>query len=472
MGLGITLTPLIAAVVTGVIRVDQLSQDYRVAVLQAEVATQQGRSLVQNVTEMRRALGQYWITDEDRTYETYRARREAFRNAAENLTGLELSEPAAAELAALLREEHALFERFGGESAEPADDQAAEEAAAAWSGLETRARTVLAASSEVIADQANLALRAADSLQRDLLLLAAAVIPVSLILAALFVVSITRPMRGLSSAIRGLGAHDLSEPIRITGPRDIEDLGRQLDWLRQRLNELEHQKLTFLRHISHELKTPLTTLREGSELLAESLADAAPEEAEISRLMQLNSVRLQKLIEDLLQFGKSQQPLAKLTLETGVRLDALVEEAVAGQSVAASAKELEIVSGLEPLELTADASKLRIVIDNLLTNAIKYTPPCGQVRIDLARSGEFAQLDVQDTGPGIGCDEAEAIFEPFVQGSARYESSVKGTGLGLAIARDYVESHNGRIEVVASERGAHLRVTLRLAGPEDVATAV
>lgn len=458
IGLGVTLTPVIAAVITAVVSVDRLAEDYRAAVLEAEIATQHSRTLVERLTEMQRALEQHRITDQQGLHDAYLEHRRAFRDAADNLIGLELTEAADADLTELLREEQALFETFGAEPGDAAESEASPE----WAALRGRAQAVLTASSNLITDQANLALSAADDLQRSLLLQAAAVIPASLILGGLFVVSITRPMRGLSSAIRNLGAHELNQPIRIRGPRDIEDLGQQLDWLRQRINELEHQKITFLRHISHELKTPLTTLREGSELLAESLAEGSPEEAEISRLMQSNSLRLQKLIEDLLQFGRTQQLVSSLDIEPDIRLDWIVEEIVASQSVAASAKQIAVETELEPALAAVDTGKLRIVVDNLLTNAIKYTPAGGTIRIDLKREGQSVRLDVEDTGPGIDASENQSIFEPFVQGSALYQSSVKGTGLGLAIAKDYVESHNGKIEVVPAESGAHFRVTLPL----------
>jgi two-component system sensor histidine kinase GlrK len=292
------------------------------------------------------------------------------------------------------------------------------------------------------------------------LLQAALVIPASLALAGLFVVWTKRPMHALSLAIRRLGSQDLSEPIRIRGPHDIEELGLQLEWLRQRISQLEHQKLAFLQHISHELKTPLTTLREGSELLAESLAESLPEDAEISRLMQTNSIYLQKLIEDLLQFGKTQQPLANPILRADFRMDELILGVVAAQRVAIGAKHLNVQERLEAVTVLGDRARLSVVIDNLLSNAIKYTPTEGNIVIRLARRGGGVQIDVQDSGPGIGNDEQESIFEPFVQGRAVYKSSVRGTGLGLAIAKEYVEAHHGRIEVVRADVGAHIRVTI------------
>jgi two-component system sensor histidine kinase GlrK len=456
LGLGATLTPLIAAVITAAVRVDGLAEDYRVAVLEAEIATQQRWSLLEQLTEMQRSLGRYRVLGEPAIYEVYLGRRETFRNAVDSLAALNLSAAVNADLMKLLEDERALFALLGGESTDMDDAVASVQ----WTELAVRARTVLAVMSGLIADQANAGLLTSDDLQRQLLLQAALVIPASLALAGLFVVWTKRPMHALSLAIRRLGSQDLSEPIRIRGPHDIEELGLQLEWLRQRISQLEHQKLAFLQHISHELKTPLTTLREGSELLAESLAESLPEDAEISRLMQTNSIYLQKLIEDLLQFGKTQQPLANPILRADFRMDELILGVVAAQRVAIGAKHLNVQEHLEAVTVLGDRARLSVVIDNLLSNAIKYTPTEGNIVIRVARRGGGVQIDVQDSGPGIGSDEQESIFEPFVQGRAVYKSSVRGTGLGLAIAKEYVEAHHGRIEVVRADVGAHIRVTI------------
>src|SRR5690606_13838095 len=123
---------------------------------------------------------------------------------------------------------------------------------AVWSALAGRARAVLAESSRLIETQAASAMRNADRVQRTLLLQAAAVIPATLVLAGVFVVLINRPMRQIGAAIRRLGGRELAGPIEVQGPRDVEELGGQLDWLRRRIAELEEQKVTFVRHISHE----------------------------------------------------------------------------------------------------------------------------------------------------------------------------------------------------------------------------
>jgi two-component system, NtrC family, sensor histidine kinase GlrK len=470
VGFAVVLTPLIAAVAVAIIQVDRLAQDSRLAVLGALTATGQSRALVQQLTEMQRALGQFEVRGDRDFYDIYLQRREVFRNALENLIELNLSELGAEELLGLKKDEQALFDDLGGQNGQLQAGMTWEDGTKVLENLGTRARAVLAESNRLIETRANDATESAAAVQRTLLLLTGTAIPVTLLLAGVFVTLLTRPMRALGGAIGRLGARELSDPIEIRGPRDVEALGKQLDWLRRRIKDLEDQKSSFLRHISHELKTPLTTLREGSQLLVESLADGAPEEAEISRLMCSNSLRLEKLIEDLLQFAKTQELTTDLKVVKNVDMAGLVSAAIASQSVASASKEIVVAEHLSPVRICGDANKLRIIVDNLLSNAIKYTPVGGRIAVSLGVDDGRAVFDVEDTGPGVGDSEAEKIFEPFQQGRAVYQSSVKGSGLGLAIAREYVEAHDGYIEVIASRAGAHFRVVLPLEGPASVTT--
>jgi two-component system sensor histidine kinase GlrK len=465
IGFAAVIAPLIVAVVTAVIQVDRLARASRTAVLEAEIATQQSRSLMEQLTEMERALGQFQVLGDRDFFDIYLNRRQAFLNAIDNLFGLNFTAAGTEQLRRLQEEERALFARVQRESAR---GNVRTGASREWTVLAGLARDVLAESSTLIERQADFATSAANVVQRTLLLQAAAVIPTAVVLAGLFTVLITRPLRQIGQGIRRLGAREFSEPIQVQGPRDVEELGQQLDWLRRRIQELEQQKIAFLRHISHELKTPLTTLREGAELLVESLAEAAPQEAEISRIMRANSLRLQTLIEDLLQFGKTQVPITDLRISASLDLHELVRSAVANQALAASAKQIDVDEDLEELRIAGDENKIRIVVDNLLTNAVKYTPSCGRVAVSLASRGGFATIDVRDNGPGIAEADRERIFEPFYQGRAEYQSSVKGTGLGLAIAKEYVEAHDGSIEVISSALGAHFRVRFPAAGPRGL----
>jgi two-component system sensor histidine kinase GlrK len=327
---------------------------------------------------------------------------------------------------------------------------------------------VLGESDQLIQANANQLNARAQALQRTLLVIAAAAAPTTIVLSLFFTVLITRPMRELGVAIRRLGAREFDVPIAVEGPLDIEALATELEWLRRRINSLEDQKAAFIQHVSHELKTPLTTIREGSELLTESLGDDNSEEAEIVRLLRTSGLHLQQLIEDLLQFAKTQDLAIDLEFETEVDLKSLVEDCVAGLAVVIDSKEVEVRTRLEPLSARCDRNKIATVLNNLLGNAIKYTPECGHIGVSLASESDYARIDITDSGPGVAEEDRTRIFEPFKQGSAKYESSVKGTGLGLSIAREYVVAHGGSIELVAGEDGAHFRVALPIAGPRHV----
>ena len=460
-GFAIVSLPLIAAIITAVVQVDRLAQSSRDTVLEAEFATQESSVLVDSLTEMQRALGQFQVVGSDAVYQIYLDRRTAFSNAATNLATLELTETGREALQTLVSEEQALFDTQRGESMANLSAGSGPE----WADLARSARTVLAESSQLIAQNTTSTTDTAAQLQGALLLQAATVIPVTVAVAFLFLALVTGPIRQLSAAIRRLGASDFSTPIEIRGPQDLEELGEQLDWLRRRITELENQKTTFLRHMSHELKTPLTTIREGAELLAEDSDHDADVDNELTEIIRENSLQLQKLIEDLLEFGKVQNSITTLTVEEHVSLTEIVRSTISDHLLTLRSKHLELEQVLSDVQTRGSANKLRIIVDNLVTNAVKYTPAGGKICVQLSKQNSDAVLDVSNSGPGIDETERESIFEPFYQGHAAYQAHVRGTGLGLSIVKEYVEAHDGTVEVVDSEDGAHFRVRLPESGP-------
>lgn len=300
--------------------------------------------------------------------------------------------------------------------------------------------------------------------QRITLIQLLALVPVAVFLVAGFTVLITRPIRELERGIRRLGEGDFASPVAVNGPEDLEYLGRQLDWLRRRLADLEEQKTRFLHHVSHELKTPLTALREGSDLLAEEATGALSDgQREIVSILQENSIELRRRIEDLLNYSVARFRQSALALGP-VRMNELIGSVTATQKLALRAKELVLETDCEDLVLQADAEKMRIIVDNLLSNAIKFTPRGGTIQVAVRGSGGLAVLDLRDSGPGIAREERERVFEPFVQGRATASGPVRGTGLGLAIVREYVQAHGGSIGIVDAPAGAHFRVTIPMEG--------
>src|SRR5690606_7792440 len=239
VGFAVVLARLIAAVVTAIVQVDRLAQDSRAALIESQITLQQSRSLEETLTEMQRALGSYAIRDDDDYHERYLAQRAVFRNAVDNLTQLNLTAIGHEQLKALGAEERALYERLHDPSGEPSaslrDGDNAELFDEAWNELRYRARLIYQESGKLIEQQTNYTMDTAADVQRTLLLQAAAVIPATIVLAGVFVVLITRPMREVGRAIRRLGARELDDAIEVHGPRDVEALGRELDWLRRRI---------------------------------------------------------------------------------------------------------------------------------------------------------------------------------------------------------------------------------------------
>jgi len=283
----------------------------------------------------------------------------------------------------------------------------------------------------------------------------------AVVFSAIFVGLIARPIHQIDYAIQRLGAGEFATAIQITGPHDLEYLGQRLNWLRGRLRELEDEKRKFLQHVSHELKTPLTALREGTALLEEEVVGQLNDaQREIVDILQENGTQLQKLIEDLLNFHLAQARHATLDMQP-VALDRVLDEVLTDQKLAIMSKEITVHLAVAQVSLLCDREKLRIAIDNLLSNAVKYSPRGGTISVSLAQDTGNVVLDVVDTGPGIAAQDKPRVFDAFYQGTAVYEGHVKGSGLGLAIAREYVTAHHGRLEIIDDKsQGAHLRMTL------------
>jgi len=266
-------------------------------------------------------------------------------------------------------------------------------------------------------------------------------------------------------AVFALGEGRLARRISLKGPKDLQRVGRRLEWLRRRLLALEEQRTLILRHVSHELKTPLAAIREGSSLLTEGAAGPlSAAQAKIVAIMHGNVLRQQALVESLLTLQRAgfggERPEPRR-----VRLDALVQQVLATHQLVARNKRLRLSGSLAEVELAGGPEQLTAIVDNLVANAIKFSPDGGRIEISVRRDGGQALIDVVDEGPGIPAGERERIFEPFYRGEAA--RGVAGAGLGLALSQQFARAHRGELALLASPAGAHFRVTLPL--PEKAA---
>jgi two-component system sensor histidine kinase GlrK len=267
-----------------------------------------------------------------------------------------------------------------------------------------------------------------------------------------------RVLWGFEHAVQALGEGNLDDEIRLAGPADIREVGRRLDWLRCRLKALEEQRTLVLRHVSHELKTPLAALREGASLLNERAAGPLNQGQEkIVDIMSGNALRLQGLIDSLLKLQQAGHAGERIE-QVRLRFDDLIQQVVTTHQLTARDKHLRFSGALSPLTVVGGREELTTVVNNLVANAIKFSPAGGAVNLSLIEKDDRVILDITDQGPGIPANEREHIFEPFYRsGNAK---GVAGVGLGLAIAREFAVAHRGTLELLAASVGSHFRLTL------------
>ena len=443
--------PLVGALAYSAWHTEKLADHARTAVFNASQAARASRTLVARIGSLERLA----LLDAPGLSDDLGRVHASFRQVADELLQLPLEQDQLAALKKTMLQEETLYQVLV--KAKRVDQRKVGPLAAE---LAENASEVLAISTRV-ADREVLRLRTdAEAVQRQLVLLVLFSTALALAIALGLTRHVVRPIAELDAAIRQLGGADFSQPIAVRGPDDLKTLGERLDWLRRRLAEVENEKNRFLRHLSHELKTPLTALREGAELLNDGIGGPlSVQQRKVVEIMKDNSIKLQRLIEGLLDYQRALHAAAALEVRS-VSLRTLVHEAAQSHELAAQAKGLRVAIDAEAATLEADPDKLRSICDNLIGNAVKFTPAGGSVSVLARLSGDQTLIDVIDSGPGVPAAEREAIFDSFFRGTARAGARVEGSGLGLAIAREFVEAHGGKISVLAEARGGHFRVAL------------
>ncbi len=463
IGFFLAALPLAAALVNTFMLIDKLSVQMQLAVRDSSQAVEASRIIMTQVLNMERSTGQYLVLRDPAVLQRYQDQRSQLAKAMGQLETLPLTESLAQRLSQLRQQEEALYRKLQEVAGMPAKlPPELPKRLRQEHDLTRLARPIPFEVTQMIAEESNAMTRQVEEVQRQLLWQALGLIPLALILAVVFSILISRPLRRLGAAIRRLGAGELTTAVAVGGPQDIRELSEQLDWLRQRLSELDEQKQAFLHHVSHELKTPLTAIREGVELLREEVVGTLnSEQTEVADILRDSSLQLQAQVEALLNFNAALAQRDLLRRET-IELHTLLPEIIDKHRLALQARKISVHSDLQAVSLCGEREQLRTLLDNLLSNAIKYSPEGGQIRLGLRIENDQARIDVTDQGPGIPGAERQRIFEPFFQGRQPPRSHVKGTGLGLAIAHRYARLHRGDITVQENGDGAHLRVTLPL----------
>jgi two-component system sensor histidine kinase GlrK len=457
LGFSLVALPLVCALVYTAFYVEKLVVQSQETVLQAMRATQSSNQLVDLITDMERNARQFQVLNDKSLLKLYAENHRDGQDILKNLQKLEHDEAYKRLLNEFSERETAIFKTL---SAPNNSAKTLQQAISGFKNLERVAENIHTASQNIIKEKLEQVENTAASAENVLVWQAIALVPVALLITAIFTVLITRPIKQIDQAIRTLGEGQFTASVQISGPEDLVQLGQRLNWLRLRLLELEQEKNKFLRHVSHELKTPLTAIREGSELLLDEIVGKLhPEQREIVQILKKNSLHLQKLIENLLNFSAAHFQNLNLTIEEQ-HLKSLILQVINDHSLQIKAKSLQVDTDLEELSFEGDAEKLKSIIDNLLSNAFKYAPPGTTVYLKLYEQGNFAIFEVADQGVGISTTDRPKIFEAFYQGQFHAQGAIKGSGLGLSIVKEYVQAHHGKVELLETRCGAHFRVTL------------
>jgi two-component system sensor histidine kinase GlrK len=457
--------PLTAALVYGGVQLRNLSRTGDVLVRDSITLTQHTQRLYQHINSMERSANVYSILDDPRVVSAFEQNYSAFVATLYQIAAyvpapdIEKVRAAGSHAAALIHRPGEQFlttatvsRRFSALSREA--DNLAEKARL---GIDSRLTQVA---------------ERAQATQQGLLWSITALVPAALVLAGIFWYFVLRPLRAIDRAISDLGRGAFAQAIAISGPADLAALGRQLEWLRTRLVDIALERNRFLRHMSHELKTPLANIREGTDLLLDGAVGPIDDnQREVASILRENALRLQQLIENLLSYSAWKARVTSVDL-TNFRLSTLVGTVIDSQRLAMAARNITLDMHVADLHLVADRAKLKLVLENLLSNAIKFTPHGGTIHLHAYPDGPVTVIDFADTGPGIAPDERDKVFDAFYSGSTPQGGPLKGTGIGLSVVREFVEAHGGTVEIVTGHYpGAHLRIRLPAALRPEAAHA-
>lgn len=278
---------------------------------------------------------------------------------------------------------------------------------------------------------------------------------------------IARPLSLLREAVTRFGHGALDVRVPELGPREVREVLVVFNEVAATLPRQRESQLQMLAAVVHDLRSPLGTIQTAADLLDDPSVQGASEVSRLTSVITRQVGRMNRLAGDLLDVARAEAGALDLRLRTH-DLSALVSEAVEVHRQASRGRDIALSLPSAPLALPCDEQRILQVLDNLIGNALKYSPGGAEVGVAVESDGVDAVIEVVDRGLGIPADELERIFDPFCRSRATRDA-IPGTGLGLSIARHIVAAHGGRMEVTSAPgEGSMFRVRLPL---EKVAAA-
>jgi two-component system OmpR family sensor kinase len=301
----------------------------------------------------------------------------------------------------------------------------------------------------------------ASNLLPPLLQAGAVALVLSVLLALLVSRSVSKPLRRVADAARAITRGQTGIRAPVSGPNEVRGLARSFNTMVEQVEAVQQSQRDFVANVSHELKTPLTSIQGFSQALLDGTAATPEATARAARVIHEETERMRRMVDDLLtlaRFDAGQMVMAREPVELGPLLSSCVEKLAPQAQAAHVTVELD---ASEKVTVPGDADRLAQVLTNLVDNSIAHTPQGGKVTLAVHRSAESSvEIAVTDSGEGIPAEEISRVFERFYQVD-KSRPRRRGAGLGLAIVKEIVEAHGGTI-VAESVVGLGSRFTVRL----------
>jgi signal transduction histidine kinase len=288
----------------------------------------------------------------------------------------------------------------------------------------------------------------------------------SLVLAFALSRWVADPLQKVVVAARNYPANDI-QPVPPHGPREVQDLTRAFNSMLARVHASQKSQRDFVANVSHELKTPLTSIRGFAQAILDDTANTPEARKQAAQIIYDESGRMHRMALDLLDLARLEAGTADLkmsTVDMGVLLQGIVDKFTPQAQKAGVALRLDIPNDL-PL-ITGDGDRLAQVFTNLVDNALKFTPANGEITLSAKKAGVEMEASVTDSGSGVPNEALPHLFDRFYQADpsrAGGETAAgrRGAGLGLAIVKEIVEAHSGKIGV-RSQMGHGTTFTIHL----------
>lgn len=458
LGFSLVIIPFVLALSDAYLSIERLTGESERVIEQSVNITKNSRVLNENITSLERIAKQQLILNDKRARANYKIARKKFLYTVLQLFHFVSDEEIRAVLYEIKRQENEVWLLLNGDKLTFADHA---RLFMHFENISSSVRRINRYTNQFTEIQAGRMKYQTIVERQKIIRNLSMLVPVSFCLVICAISFVRRPIRQVSAAIRNLGEGHLDQAIVVKGPKDLAVLGRQMDWLRGRLLRSNIQQTRFLCHVSHELKTPLTALYEGAQLLRDEIVGRLNQgQREVVDIMQTNISRTRKLIEDLLDFSRMRfQPL--VINRERISMADVYQRILDDQRLALIAKQLNLDCQGKDLVLNVDYEKIVTVLNNLLSNAIKFSPVNSVIQLNVYRLKKQTVIDVIDNGPGILPEDADRMFEPFEQGLVSNSSAIKGTGLGLSIAKELVNAHGGEINLLQhTPRGTCVHICL------------